>query len=141
MQMRLTWVSGDMEPQQVQYGDGNTLPSQVNTFTQDQMCCEFLNIPFFFLYEHHIRRMRPVTYGSHHSYIYSYPFPSSYLLLRFFLYFLKLTASSTVPSPAKDFGWHDPGYIHSAVMTGLEPSSTFSYKYGRLFTTSVTYIC
>jgi hypothetical protein len=96
---------------------------------------------FFFLYEHHIRRMRPITYGSHHSYIYSYPFPSSYLLLRFFLYFLKLTASSSVPSPAKDFGWHDPGYIHSAVMTGLEPSSTFSYKYGRLFTTSVTYIC
>ncbi|XP_059440767.1 probable inactive purple acid phosphatase 27 [Corylus avellana] len=74
--MRLTWVSGDMEPQQVQYGDGNTLPSQVTTFTQDHMC------------------------------------------------------SSSSPSPAKDFGWHDPGYIHSAVMTGLEPSSTFSYKYG-----------
>ncbi|KAG8656700.1 hypothetical protein MANES_04G164100v8 [Manihot esculenta] len=38
--------------------------------------------------------------------------------------------SSVVPSPAKDFGWHDPGYIHSAVMTGLNPSSKFSYRYG-----------
>lgn len=37
----------------------------------------------------------------------------------------------TLPSPAKDFGWHDPGFIHTAVMTGLQPSSNFSYKYGR----------
>ncbi|CAK9178859.1 unnamed protein product, partial [Ilex paraguariensis] len=37
---------------------------------------------------------------------------------------------SILPSPAKDFGWHDPGYIHSAVMTGLQPSTTVSYKYG-----------
>jgi len=43
---------------------------------------------------------------------------------------LKLTGSA-LPSPAKDFGWHDPGYIHSALMTGLKPSSPFSYKYGR----------
>lgn len=33
-------------------------------------------------------------------------------------------------SPAQDFGWHDPGYIHSAVMTGLHPSTKFTYKYG-----------
>ncbi|KAL5056584.1 hypothetical protein RYX36_037266 [Vicia faba] len=39
--------------------------------------------------------------------------------------------SSIVPSPAKDFGWHDPGYIHSATMTGLNPSTTYSYRYGR----------
>ncbi|KAK3003546.1 hypothetical protein RJ639_019481, partial [Escallonia herrerae] len=38
--------------------------------------------------------------------------------------------TSLLPSPAKDFGWHDPGYIHSAVMTGLKPSTTFSYRYG-----------
>ncbi|KAE8038330.1 hypothetical protein FH972_010853 [Carpinus fangiana] len=38
--------------------------------------------------------------------------------------------SSNFQSPAKDFGWHDPGYIHSAAMTGLEPSSNFSYRYG-----------
>ncbi|KDP40495.1 hypothetical protein JCGZ_24494 [Jatropha curcas] len=38
--------------------------------------------------------------------------------------------SSVFPSPAKDFGWHDPGYIHSAVMTGLNPSSIFTYRYG-----------
>jgi hypothetical protein len=43
------------------------------------------------------------------------------------------------PSPAQDFGWHDPGYIHSAVMTGLKPSNTFSYRYGRLFTTFVIF--
>ncbi|KAK6928842.1 Calcineurin-like phosphoesterase domain, ApaH type [Dillenia turbinata] len=38
--------------------------------------------------------------------------------------------SSKVASPAKDFGWHDPGF-HTAVMTGLKPSTTFSCKYGR----------
>jgi hypothetical protein len=53
-----------------------------------------------------------------------------YLLLRFCPIVLKLTGSA-LPSPAKDFGWHDPGYIHYAVMTGLEPSNTFSYRYGR----------
>ncbi|KAJ7982290.1 Purple acid phosphatase [Quillaja saponaria] len=74
--MRLTWVSGDKEPQQAQYGNGKTVKSQVTTFSQHDMC------------------------------------------------------SSALPSPAKDFGWHDPGYIHSVVMTGLEPSSTFSYRYG-----------
>ena len=36
-----------------------------------------------------------------------------------------------IPSPAKDFGWHDPGYIHSAVMTGLQPSQFYNYRYGR----------
>ncbi|KAE8038326.1 hypothetical protein FH972_010849 [Carpinus fangiana] len=43
----------------------------------------------------------------------------------------EINMGSALPSPAKDFGWHDPGYIHSAVMTGLEPSNTFSYGYGR----------
>ena len=36
--MRLTWVSGDEEPQQVQYGDGMSQNSAVTTFTQDDMC-------------------------------------------------------------------------------------------------------
>lgn len=40
-QMRLTWVSGDKEPQQVQYGDGKSETSQVSTFSQDDMCSEF----------------------------------------------------------------------------------------------------
>ncbi|RHN79115.1 putative phosphodiesterase I [Medicago truncatula] len=75
--MRLTWVSGDKEPQQVQYGDGKTVTSEVTTFSQDDMC-----------------------------------------------------SSVVLPSPAKDFGWHDPGFIHSAIMKGLEPSSTYSYRYG-----------
>lgn len=74
--MRLTWVSGDKEPQQIQYGNGKKVTSTVSTFSQDDMC------------------------------------------------------SSALPSPAKDFGWHDPGYIHSALMTGLKPSSIFSYRYG-----------
>ncbi|KAJ7519051.1 hypothetical protein O6H91_20G020900 [Diphasiastrum complanatum] len=34
------------------------------------------------------------------------------------------------PSPAVDFGWHDPGYIHSAVMNGLSPQTIYSYRYG-----------
>ncbi|KAL9273356.1 putative inactive purple acid phosphatase 27 [Drosera capensis] len=38
--------------------------------------------------------------------------------------------TSLLPSPAKDFGWHDPGYIHSAIMQGLKPSTTYVYKYG-----------
>ncbi|KAL3814765.1 hypothetical protein ACJIZ3_016033 [Penstemon smallii] len=38
--------------------------------------------------------------------------------------------TSILESPAVDFGWHDPGYIHSAVMRGLNPSTTYSYKYG-----------
>ncbi|KAI4333044.1 hypothetical protein L6164_017899 [Bauhinia variegata] len=75
--MKLTWVSGDKEPQQVQYNNGKTVTSEVTTFTQDDMC----RIPL-------------------------------------------------LDSPAKDFGWHDPGYIHSAVMTELKPSTIFSYGYG-----------
>ncbi|WVZ68519.1 hypothetical protein U9M48_017451 [Paspalum notatum var. saurae] len=75
--MRLTWVSGDRNPQQVQYGDGKSSTSQVATFTQDDMC-----------------------------------------------------SVSLLASPAKDFGWHDPGYIHSAVMTGLQPSQSYTYRYG-----------
>ncbi|XP_014521523.1 nucleotide pyrophosphatase/phosphodiesterase-like [Vigna radiata var. radiata] len=74
--MRLTWVSGEMKPQQIQYANGKTVTSTVTTFSKADMC------------------------------------------------------SSVVPSPAKDFGWHDPGYIHSAVMTGLAPSSKFPYRYG-----------
>ncbi|KAB1212498.1 putative inactive purple acid phosphatase 1 [Morella rubra] len=74
--MRLTRVSGDNAPQQVQYGNGLSQTSVVSTFTQADMC-----------------------------------------------------SSSALPSPAKDLGWHDPGYIHTAVMTGLTPSSTFTYKY------------
>ncbi|XP_010999580.1 PREDICTED: probable inactive purple acid phosphatase 27 [Populus euphratica] len=74
--MRLTWVSGSEEPQEVQYGDGKTLTSTITTFSQDDMC------------------------------------------------------TSALPSPAKDFGWHDPGFIHSAVTTGLRPSTAYSYRYG-----------
>lgn len=37
---------------------------------------------------------------------------------------------SNQPNPAVDFGWHDPGYIHSTVMTGLTPSTSYSYYYG-----------
>ncbi|KAL5219707.1 hypothetical protein ABZP36_024420 [Zizania latifolia] len=75
--MRLTWVSGDGKPQQVQYGGGKSATSVATTFTQEDMC----SIP-------------------------------------------------VLPSPAKDFGWHDPGYIHSAVMTGLQPSLSYTYRYG-----------
>ncbi|XP_009765790.1 probable inactive purple acid phosphatase 27 [Nicotiana sylvestris] len=74
--MRVTWVSGDRAPQQLQYGNGKSVPSKVSTFTQKDMCSAFPK------------------------------------------------------SPAKDFGWHDPGFIHSAVMTGLNPSTTYSYTYG-----------
>lgn len=79
--MRLSWVSGDKNPQQVQYGkDGTTKTSQVSTFSLNDMC-----------------------------------------------------NASYIQSPAKDFGWHDPGFIHSAVMTQLQPSTTYSYRYGSDF--------
>ncbi|KAF5822290.1 putative phosphodiesterase I [Helianthus annuus] len=74
--MRLTWVSGDKNPQQVEYANGKSQTSRVTTFSKENMC------------------------------------------------------TSKLPSPAKDFGWHDPGYIHSAVMIGLKPSTGFSYRYG-----------
>lgn len=35
-----------------------------------------------------------------------------------------------IPSAAKDFGWHDPGYIHTAQVTGLLPSRSYLYTYG-----------
>ncbi|CAN6444135.1 unnamed protein product [Victoria cruziana] len=38
--------------------------------------------------------------------------------------------SNKLLSPAWGFGWHDPGYIHSAVMTELEPLHSYSYRYG-----------
>ncbi|KAK3162202.1 hypothetical protein QOZ80_1BG0086710 [Eleusine coracana subsp. coracana] len=75
--MRLTWVSGDGKPQQVQYDGGKSAASHVTTFTQKDMC-----------------------------------------------------SIAVLPSPAMDFGWHDPGYIHSAVMTGLQPSQSYTYRYG-----------
>ncbi|KAF4352715.1 hypothetical protein G4B88_009789, partial [Cannabis sativa] len=78
VKMRVTWVSGDNKPQQVQYGDGKTQTSLVTTFTQKDMC-----------------------------------------------------KSDILVSPAKDFGWHDPGFIHSAVMTGLLPLTNYTYRYGR----------
>ncbi|KAL5543670.1 hypothetical protein UlMin_007454 [Ulmus minor] len=74
--MRVTWVSGDSKPQQVQYAGRRTQTSQVTTFSPKDM---FSAVP---------------------------------------------------PSPATDFGWHDPGFIHSAVMTGLKPSSHYTYRYG-----------
>ncbi|CAN1128266.1 Probable inactive purple acid phosphatase 27 [Linum perenne] len=74
--MKVTWVSGSGESQQVKYGDGQTINSKATTFTKQDMC------------------------------------------------------SSVLPSPAKDFGWHDPGHIHTAVITGLHPSNTYSFKYG-----------
>lgn len=46
-QMRLTWVSGNNAPQQVQYGDGSSETSQVSTFTRDDMCSEFFFFPCF----------------------------------------------------------------------------------------------
>jgi hypothetical protein len=39
-QMRLTWVSGDARPQQVQYGTGKTATSVATTFTHKDMCSE-----------------------------------------------------------------------------------------------------
>ncbi|KAF7031168.1 hypothetical protein CFC21_042539 [Triticum aestivum] len=75
--MRITWVSGDGRPQQVQYAGGRAAASVATTFTRKDMC-----------------------------------------------------SFSVLPSPAKDFGWHDPGYIHSAVMTGLQPSQSYDYRYG-----------
>ncbi|XP_057784787.1 probable inactive purple acid phosphatase 27 isoform X2 [Salvia miltiorrhiza] len=75
--MRLTWVSGNQSPQQVQYGDAQTANSSVSTFSQADMC-----------------------------------------------------TSPAMESPAVDFGWHDPGFIHSALLTGLHPSTSYSYKYG-----------
>jgi hypothetical protein len=44
--MRITWVSGDKVPQQVQYGDGKMQTSEVTTFSQDDMISEQLSFSF-----------------------------------------------------------------------------------------------
>ncbi|KAL2478392.1 putative inactive purple acid phosphatase 27 [Forsythia ovata] len=85
--MRVTWVSGNQQPQNVQYGNGKSATSLVSTFSQTDMCNTFY-----------------------------------------------------LQSPAKDFGWHDPGYIHSAVMTGLNPSTKYSYRYGSPVASKVSYM-
>jgi hypothetical protein len=46
IQMRITWVSGDKAPQQVQYGNGKMQRSEVTTFSQDDMKSELLPFPF-----------------------------------------------------------------------------------------------
>lgn len=48
--MKLTWVSGDEAPQQVQYS-GKTVTSEVATFSQADMCSEFLKIRFLFSFD------------------------------------------------------------------------------------------
>ncbi|KAK8542285.1 hypothetical protein V6N12_014886 [Hibiscus sabdariffa] len=105
--MRLTWVSGEKEPQQVQYGDGKSQTSEVATFSADDMCSEF--------------RLGTLSYELN-------------LFKQYFRQFslapIPKCIGSVVQSPAKDFGWHDPGYIHTAVMSGLQPSTAFKYKYG-----------
>lgn len=73
--VKLTWVSGDIQPQSVIYATGKSAQSTVTTFQQSEM-------------------------------------------------------SNAIPSPAADFGWHDPGFIHSAILTGLSPSTSYPYKYG-----------
>jgi len=38
--MRLTWVSGDKKPQQIQYANGKIATSTVSTFSKTDMCSE-----------------------------------------------------------------------------------------------------
>lgn len=33
-------------------------------------------------------------------------------------------------NPAVNFGWHNPGFIHTALLDGLLPSKSYPYKYG-----------
>lgn len=33
-------------------------------------------------------------------------------------------------NPALNFGWHNPGFIHMALLNGLAPAKTYSYEYG-----------
>ncbi|KAG0567487.1 hypothetical protein M758_7G139800 [Ceratodon purpureus] len=74
--MRVTWVSGDYEPQSVIYGYNNySVTSSVTTFQQSDLC-------------------------------------------------------DTDLGPATGFGWHDPGFIHTAVLTRLLPSTSYEYQYG-----------
>ena len=44
--MKLTWVSGNEKPQQVQYGNGKSQTSTVTTFSQDDMQSEFSSFYF-----------------------------------------------------------------------------------------------
>ena len=44
--------------------------------------------------------------------------------------FSSYTSSDMCGSPAKDFGWRDPGLIHKAVMRDLQGGTTYYYKVG-----------
>lgn len=118
-QMRLTWVSGDSTPQQVVY-NGATANSTVTTFTPAQMCCKLVSQTLSrlrIIIVHPERVFTPVCKIR------------SFLVSHDLITVESLAANQ--PNPAVDFGWHDPGYIHSAVMTGLTPSTSYSYYYGR----------
>lgn len=40
-----------------------------------------------------------------------------------------MCSNDLLPSLAMDFGWHDPGYIHTTLMTRLLPSQKYSFRY------------
>ena len=33
-------------------------------------------------------------------------------------------------SPATDFGWRDPGFLHTAILRKLTPGTKYFYRYG-----------
>ena len=40
------------------------------------------------------------------------------------------TAADLCGAPANTSGWMDPGWLHGAVMAGLQPSTRYWYQYG-----------
>lgn len=43
---------------------------------------------------------------------------------------LTYTRADMCGAPANASGWVDPGWLHGAVMAGLQPSTTYFYQYG-----------
>jgi len=40
------------------------------------------------------------------------------------------TAAELCGPPASDLGWHDPGQLHTATLTGLAPGELYYYQVG-----------
>ena len=121
--MRVTWISRSNSTQFVQYGPKILSMSNVTTFTQDDMCGEYYEslIYSLFILNLEMKFFALMVAILHHKMCFWH---KSFLTI-------VLLGSLLVPNLAKDFGWHDLGYIHIALMNGLIPSSNYFYKYGK----------
>ena len=121
--MRVTWINGSNSTLFVQYGPKILSMSNFTTFTQDYMCGEYYAslIYSLFILNLEMKFFALMVAILDHKICFRYKLFLTIVLL----------GSLLIPNLAKDFGWHDLGYIHTTLMNGFVPSSNYVYKYGR----------